>query len=342
MRCITRQPLCSERQVRRFHPIRKPLRVGFVTLSMLLLAGVTGLLSAACEGDTPAPTAPAPAPAPPAPAPPPEPTVADSETAMRWWNVLNADQMVAALYGAEAIGAQREAAAKMYADLDDATKTKVNDTAAEIYGEGGHDSVGAWWETLDCRLMRVAAGDGNAADPMSAFCAHYPGSGAPKLLDDDSKAWVDVVGMALLGRDDLGVFPADSAMATRWWNVLDANQMVAALYGDGATFHQRLAAARPYADLDPETKKKVHDATYEIYGDGGHDSVGAWWETLDCRLMRVAAGDGNVADPMSPFCAHYPGSGAEKILNDDSKAWVDVVGMALLGRDDPGAFPGGG
>ena len=207
MRFITRLFLCPERQVRKFHPIRKPLHIGFITLSILLLAGVAGLFSAACEGDTPAPTTPAPAPPPPPPAPAPEPSVPDSEAAMRWWNVLNADQMVAALYGAEATDAQREAAARMYADLDDETKTKVNDAAAEIYGDGEHDSVGAWWETLDCRLMRVAAGDGNVADPMSPFCAHYPGSGAETILDDDSKAWVDVVGMALLGRDDPGAFP---------------------------------------------------------------------------------------------------------------------------------------
>ena len=260
--------------------------------------------------------------------------------AQRWWNTLNADQMVASLYGAEATADQRDAAGRPYAELDDDTKVKVNAASAEIYGEGGHDSVGAWWETLDCRLMRVAAGDGIEADPSSPFCAHYPGSGAAKILDDESKAWVDVVGMALLGRDDIGTFPADSEMAMRWWNVLNADQMAASLYGSDPTADQVDLAARPYADLEPGTRKKVNDTAYEIYGDGGHDSVGAWWETLDCRLMRVAAGDGIEADPSSPFCAHYPGSGAAKILDDESKAWVDVVGMALLGRDDPGAFPG--
>ena len=55
--------------------------------------------------------------------------------------------------------------------------------------------------------------------------------------------------------------------------------------------------------------------------------------------MCVAAGDGNTADPMSSYCAHYPGSGAAKILNDAEKMFVDTVGMALLGRDDPGVYP---
>ena len=47
-------------------------------------------------------------------------------------------------------------------------KIKVDRVAAELYGKGDHDSVGAWWESLDCRLMRVAAGDGSEADPSSA------------------------------------------------------------------------------------------------------------------------------------------------------------------------------
>ncbi len=67
--------------------------------------------------------------------------------------------------------------------------------------------------------------------------------------------------------------------------------------------------------------------------------VGAWWETLDCRLMRVAAGDDNTHDPMSPSCTHYPGSGAARILDDDSLAQVNVVGMGLLGRDERGMYP---
>ena len=73
-----------------------------------------------------------------------------------------------------------------------------------------------------------------------------------------------------------------------------------------------------------------------LYGSGGFASVGDWWETLDCRLMRIAAGDGNVADPMSPYCAHYPGSGAAKILSEAATVHVNKVGMALLDLDEPG------
>ena len=132
----------------------------------------------------------------------------------------------------------------------------------------------------------------------------------------------------------------DLAMARRWWNVLSAEQMVAALFGDMATPAQAAAAKMRYGDLDDAAKELVNDVTTELYGAGLHESVGAWWETLDCRQMRIAAGDGNAADPTSAYCAHYPGSGSTPVLGDAEKAFVDEIGMALLGRDDPGIYPG--
>ncbi len=270
--------------------------------------------------------------------PPADPTP-DNEMAQRWWNTLSPEQMVAALFGDSATAEQATAARNPYAGLDMATKGLVNDAASEIYGNGGFQSVGAWWESLDCRLMRVAAGDGNTADPESPYCAHYPGSGQDRLLATEQKDHVDTVGMALLDLSEPGVYPPDITPARLWWNTLNADQMVAALHGDGATPEQRDAAQRMYAELDPETKKLVHDAAASIYGTGRFSSVGAWWESLDCRLMRVATGDGNTADSSSPYCAHYPGSGLSPLLGTAEKNHVDKVGMALLDRSDPGVFP---
>lgn len=95
-----------------------------------------------------------------------------------------------------------------------------------------------------------------------------------------------------------------------------------------------MAAKDMFADLDGERRNVVDSTTAEIYGEDGFNSV-AWWESLDCRLMRVAAGDGVSADPASPFCAHYPGSGAEKIMDEASIDWVNTLGQAPLNRDDP-------
>jgi hypothetical protein len=265
----------------------------------------------------------------------------DIAYAMRWWNVLNGDQMVAALYGSTATAEQAAAAKKPYSMLDDETKGKVNAAAKRIRGDKTFFTVGAWWESLNCELMRVAAGDGNTHDPSSAYCRHYPGSDFPaaKILGDAEKKFVDKIGMALLGWNDPGVYPPDYDYAMRWWNVLNADQMVAALYGDEATADEAEYAKKMYADLDPITKGRVNRAAMAIGGADTHDSVGAWWESLDCQLMRIAAGDGNTHDPSSAYCAHYPGSDHAKILSDDALAHVNRVGMALLGRDDPGTYP---
>ena len=91
------------------------------------------------------------------------PTAKDVGYAMGWWNVLSDEERVASLYGTEATEAQAAAAMKSYDALDGLTKTKVNFAAGEIFA-GGFGSVGEWWETLNCRTMRIAAGDGNTAD----------------------------------------------------------------------------------------------------------------------------------------------------------------------------------
>ena len=54
--------------------------------------------------------------------------------------------------------------------------------------------------------------------------------------------------------------------------------------------------------------------------------------------MRIAAGDGNTADPMSPYCALYPGSGAENILSRAATAHVNEIGRTLLDYADMMAF----
>ena len=56
----------------------------------------------------------------------------DDARAMRWWNSLNAEQIVAALHGEEATAEQTTAPQKMYVDLGDDTKTLVNAATDEI------------------------------------------------------------------------------------------------------------------------------------------------------------------------------------------------------------------
>jgi len=134
--------------------------------------------------------------------------------------------------------------------------------------------------------------------------------------------------------------PCVAPNVMRWWNTLGADRRVAALHGDTAVTSAEEAAARMrYESLDPRTSGRVRLAATLIDGHVSYDSVGAWWESLNCRERRVAVGDGNVTDPASAYCAHYPGSGAMPVLGDIEKAFVDTVGMALLGLDDPGTYP---
>ncbi len=270
---------------------------------------------------------------------PPSETVPHSDAAMRWWDFLTPPQRAAALHGAEPTPAQTAAAENLYADLDMETRGLVNDAVEAIGGNMEFGSLGAWWWGLDCRLRRVATGDGNTEDTESPYCADYPGSGRTPLLGDAEKAHVDRVGQALLGRMDPGVYPRDIPPFMGWWNVLEPAQRVAALYGDTASPEERAAAEPMYGDLDPETKRLVHTTASQVYGLTASRSVGAWWERLDCRLKRVAVGDGNADDANSPYCAHYPGSGRTPLLGDAEKARVDEVGQALLERMDPGVYP---
>ena len=266
----------------------------------------------------------------------------DSALAMRWWNALDAAQRVAALHGDAATlePGQRAAAERMYGDLDPETKTLVHTTTAGIAATTtSSSSVGAWWESLNCRQKRVATGDGNTDDPNRPYCAHYPGSGVAPLLGAAEKDHVDTVGQAVLGRMDPGVYPPDFAPVMQWWDAFSPDQRVAALHGDAATPQQSTAARNVYADLDPETKRSVNDTAMEVRGPGQFDSVGAWWESLDCRRRRVTAGDGNNDDPSSLYCAHYPGSGKSPTLGDMERQHVNAVGMALLPRSDPGVYP---
>ena len=241
----------------------------------------------------------------------------DVEYAMRWWNVLTAEQMVAALYGETATPEQAAAAKKMYAQLDDATKAKVNAAAAEIYGAGGFTSVGEWWESLDCRKMRIAAGDGNTHDPTSPYCAHYPGSGAPKILSADAKAHVDKVGMALLGRSDPGVYPSPllGALLGTWSSV--GPPMVALTVEAGYSFS--LTVNQP-ATADVEAIATVFSGTIAV--------------TATTITATITAATTNGMPMSAEALALYTATPHEfsyTVAVTDAAAHLTVMGPALVG-----------
>ena len=207
--------------------------------------------------------------------------IVESTPAMRWWNALTAEEMVAALYGDEATDEQATAAQKMYADLDDDTKMLVDAAAEEIYGMGGHDNIGEWWETLDCRLMRVAAGDGNTTDPMSPYCAHYPGSGAAKIMSRAATAHVNEIGRALLDYAAMMAYtPADMTA----FDELVKGKTVVFTYEGGSLFKVAFTGpGRFYSFDDPNTPGEFPgEYTWEhLDDDTDSGRLTIWWDLDD-------------------------------------------------------------
>ena len=115
--------------------------------------------------------------------------------------------------------------------------------------------------------------------------------------------------------------------------------------------------------FDPPTSSGADDTNTGFSGatvaddnefDPPYQSVGDWWEILDCRTMRLAVGEDNdylVQDTdagtegnqtetsAGGFCGHLPGAAAATAANTLSQAAhnrVDVVGKALLARSEVG------
>ena len=131
--------------------------------------------------------------------------------------------------------------------------------------------------------------------------------------------------------------------AEGWWNALTPGQRVAALFGTTATVDEDAAARDEYGTMDLDLKRFVNEAAGDIYGDGEFNTIGAWWNNLDCKQRRIAVGDGNIDDDSSPYCAGYPGTGQLNELSAPARRHVDAVGFFLAGLpevDEPPVVSG--
>ena len=116
--------------------------------------------------------------------------------------------------------------------------------------------------------------------------------------------------------------------AARWWAVLEHEARLRAIYGKvQETERNRLLAwvSHEYAMLEDELRTRVTYRAAALVGGGGYESLSTWWRTLDCRLRRVAVGDGNMSDSSSPWCAEW------STLDAGERAEAVRVGRALLG-----------
>ena len=166
--------------------------------------------------------------------------VTDDRRAAHWWAALESKARVRAIRGEVLISEDGVIQNQEWYDRNLALldvgywelqgyRTIVDHTVASLIGEGGHESVGAWWQTLDCGWRRVAVGAGRGAAPESPWCADWPGTaGAERVLDSDRVAEVTRVGVALLGIESVEAVAADSAAEVAALTVADARVTEAA------------------------------------------------------------------------------------------------------------------
>ena len=184
---------------------------------------------------------------------PVSPNDGDIAPAQAWWDMLNNCEMINALYGDSASTADSctegtvvkadppsrfDRAEGMYDNLDDATKTLVNDRWLWIYNEGG-DEVDEWWDTASCAAMRVVVGVDNEpvsnAPDAASYCTMWDGLNAdtdantPGVQGTEAgqqrQATVFALGRAILG---LSAQPS----AQRWWDALTDPQRINVVYGN--------------------------------------------------------------------------------------------------------------
>ncbi|MYD33189.1 MAG: hypothetical protein F4W98_04840, partial [Acidimicrobiales bacterium] len=186
---------------------------------------------------------------------PGSPSSNDNARAEAWWGKLSGTQRANALYGAvagavavdtddtattdvdESEDELHEQARADYDDLNDATKTLVNDRWQWVYNGGSGDddlaAVISWWNGTSCAQMRTAVGIDNEppasiAGDGSDYCAMWDGLQADPPVDAGQmrQARVLDVGQAILGTAK----PVPQVAA--WWNTLNMDQMVYVVYGN--------------------------------------------------------------------------------------------------------------
>ena len=226
------------------------------------------------------------------------PVVPMVDYAGRWWDVLDGDQREAALFGSDGAPAEAAVARRMYAQLDGRRRLLVNAVAAELYGDGMFESVGEWWQSLDCRLRLVATGEGDMADSANAYCAHYPGSVQSRILGAGEKAFVDRVGLALLGLDDIGLYPpaafaiADASVREGPGAVLEfavslSEAAATAVRVDWETADGTAIAGADYTRASGTLQISAGDTSATIRVQVLEDSVDEADETLTVRLSNA-------------------------------------------------------
>gem|GEM_PF-1034278 len=260
-----------------------------------------------------------------------------------WWNTLNADQMVYVVYGNPPM---RTA----YDDPDNPGTgiTTVTDADKAVFQKMYADLTGG---------IEVGAADAELSTHLPAYVVEMLARNAPTDFTTTPTA-VDTDG------DDMWYYSAKDIVDAIANELFDPPAMLTAFVrpdGNLVTTSAEDAAttAGPVAD--------DNDFDWPYNSDNKPASVADWWESTDCRVMRIAVGQDNnylngavaavedapntadidesmdaIPAETSIYCGHFVGStddrteGSAGTLSKEAQMRVEEVGQALLGLSAPG------
>ncbi len=263
-----------------------------------------------------------------------------------WWATLNADQMVYVVYGNPPMrvaydhdGDATNDDVTTVTDADKAVFQKPYDMLTGIVPDTDH--LPAAITALLTRHAVPSAVDLNDDGDTTDTGVDHDNDATTDAIDEENyysaKAIIDAIAMELFD---------PPAMLSAW--VASDGSLVDAASGGSAT--------------TPTAPEDDNDFDWPYNTDNKPASVGDWWESTDCRVMRLAVGQDNqylnaavpddattteVDESMdaetSIYCGHFVGSGdparaegAMGVLSKEAQERVEEVGMALLGLSEPG------
>ena len=270
-----------------------------------------------------------------------------------WWNTLNEDQMVYVVYGNPPMRTDDPATVDDPAtpNVDESVDIVTNDDKAvftKMYADlTGGIEVGAAGTALSTHLPAYVV-------EMLARNAPTDFTTVPTGVDTDGDEADDMWYYSAKGIVDAianELFDPPAAMLTAF--VRPDGGLVTTSAEDAAT------TAGPVAD--------DFDFDWPYNSDNKPASVADWWESTDCRVMRIAVGQDNnylngavaavqddaetpnvdesmaaIPAETSTYCGHFVGStderteGSAGTISKEAQMRVEEVGKALLGLSEPG------
>ena len=194
-------------------------------------------------------------------------------------------------------------------------------------------------------LLNVPAGSTTA----------YGSIGTRRDVDGENERFRIVLDTAADEFRNFNVYPGDDAfvevivvdeasypVAGRWWARLDEEARVRMVSAAASSFWQlRLNedVAKPFMKLRPEYLAHAGALVGELVdaeSSGADKTVDlatpqSWWGSLDCRLRRIAVGEGVAADTDSPWCKEWDDGDSSGRLNEPARSVVGDIFEAVTG-----------